>query len=166
VEDIMTTHDDNLKSAKQTLTELRDELKLKLNLGAMEAGDLWKDVEKAMQKVDGVLDRVGDGVVQKGADAKEKARYEATLALNSLKTSWAGFEKTMGSLVDEAKEKGSQLKTDADNARLQAHLAAMNAEDSVEDKLEDLGDKFEAHAEKTIADVKASLTSLKARLFG
>jgi vacuolar-type H+-ATPase subunit H len=162
----MTTQNDDLKTAKQTLTELRDELKLKLNLGAMEAGDrageLWKDVEKAMQKVDGVLDRVGD----QGADVKEKARYEATLALNSLKSSWAGFEKTMGSLVDEAKEKGSQLKSDADGARLQAHLAAMNAEGAVDDKLEDLGDKFEAHAEKAIADVKASLTSLKARLFG
>jgi hypothetical protein len=48
----------NLQEAFDALKQKRDELKVKLNLGKMEAKDAWEDVEKDFQRLEAKMKRM------------------------------------------------------------------------------------------------------------
>lgn len=48
----------NLQEAFDTLKQKRDELKVKLNLGKMEAKEAWEDVEKDFQRLESKMKRM------------------------------------------------------------------------------------------------------------
>ena len=50
---------DRLEREAQKLRQLRDELRVQLDLGKMEARDLWEDAEKSWVELEGRLKRLG-----------------------------------------------------------------------------------------------------------
>jgi hypothetical protein len=81
----MTLKDTMEEQAKE-LREVRDELRVKLHLGAMEARDLWEELEKEWDQAEGKL-KVLSGA---GQEAAEEVGEATKVVLDKVKE---GYEK-------------------------------------------------------------------------
>lgn len=76
----------NLQDAYDKLKQKRDELKVKLNLGKMEARDAWDDVEKNFQKLDSKM----QGLRKQGGEEVDRMKEDIKLLMSDIKD---GFER-------------------------------------------------------------------------
>jgi hypothetical protein len=77
---------DTMEEQAQELREVRDELRVKLHLGAMEARDLWDELEKDWDQAEGKLKVLSDA----GQEAAEDVGEATKVVLDKVKQ---GYEK-------------------------------------------------------------------------
>lgn len=149
--------------AKADLARLKDELKLKMNLGRKEAADLWQSLEPALHKAEKSLD-AAVAQLNEGAD---EARLQAHLGVAEVKKSWPGLERAVADIIDDVKAVAADARTDLDGARVKAHLAALDA-DSLSQKaaseLKRVSTEMENQTNTAVAELKKSFAALKKRL--
>ncbi len=76
----------NLQEAYDKLKQRRDELKVKLNLGKMEARDTWEEVEKNFQQLDIKM----KGLRDQGTAEVDRVKEDIRLLMSDIKD---GFER-------------------------------------------------------------------------
>lgn len=76
----------NLQESYDKLKQKRDELKVKLNLGKMEARDAWEDVEKNFQELESKI----NGLRQQGQAEADRMKEDIRLLMSDIKD---GFER-------------------------------------------------------------------------
>ncbi|QDG50263.1 hypothetical protein FIV42_05815 [Persicimonas caeni] len=76
----------NLQETFDKLKQKRDELKVKLNLGKMEARDAWEDVEKNFQELETKM----KGLRQQGQSEADRMKEDIRLLMSDIRD---GFER-------------------------------------------------------------------------
>jgi hypothetical protein len=151
---------DNGNDIKATLQQLKDEMKLKLKLGAMESGEMLADIDAAMDKAEAKLKGAASAAGDKSQSLADKLRLEATLAMGELKTKWPAVENAWDGVVQDAKRMTDELKTDADSMRVQANLAMKDADV----KLDAAAATLKREAGELLDDVKGAVAAFKKKL--
>jgi hypothetical protein len=151
---------ESIEQAKADLTRLKDELKVKLHLAKKDAELAWKELEPRFGQLEKKLDDAGK-VLESGA---EKARLQATLGLNEVKSAWPGFEKAIEQVVTDVKKGAEGVKGDIDTGRLKAHLAAMDAAIAKTD-IKAAADKVAKDFEDAAKDVQKTFEGFAKRIF-
>ncbi|MDP2339495.1 MAG: hypothetical protein Q8O67_00945 [Deltaproteobacteria bacterium] len=155
---------DDVKSAKDDLHQLVDEVKLKVHLGRKDAADAWwAALEPALSKAEHNL----DDAARKLAEVADHARLQAHLGLADVKTSWPGLEKAIHQVVDDVKHAGEDLHGTFDTMRVKAHLASMEADKlqaTAKTELKEITRDVESDTEKAVAELRVSFAALRKKL--
>jgi len=77
----MTTVEDRLRADVSKLRQRRDELRVQIDLGKMEASDVWHEMEERWQRLEGKLRTLAD----ESKDAVEDVGEAATLLVDEIR---------------------------------------------------------------------------------
>jgi ElaB/YqjD/DUF883 family membrane-anchored ribosome-binding protein len=83
------TQKENIQKQFDKLQQLRDELKVQLNLGKMEVRDSWEGMEKDFQKLEGHMKKFGE----RGEEEAERLREEAKTMIAKIRTGFENLKK-------------------------------------------------------------------------
>ena len=158
-----------IEAAKRDLAPLKDELRVKLNLAAKDANKTFEEFEPRIAKLEAKLNEAGEKAAAGAGAAAEKARLEATLALNEVKAQWPGLEGAFNEVVSGMKKAGTELKSEIDMAKVKAHLAEMDAAVGGAEKREQLKKvtkEVQADLERAAGELKDQVTGFAKKLFG
>ena len=104
----MTTEDTRhaIEQARAELRELKDHLRVKLDLAKKDAQTAWREqIEPGMSALERKLDEAAVHV----GDATERARLQAKLGLADVKTKWPALESAIVELASDVRKGASEL---------------------------------------------------------
>ncbi|MCA9716316.1 MAG: hypothetical protein H6713_21590 [Myxococcales bacterium] len=84
----MSITDDVRKKFQDSLTDakrLRDEIKLKINLGGMEARKRWQEYEPQLRKIEHEIEQIGEGAYSRAGEMLNETRTAFQKLLGDLK---------------------------------------------------------------------------------
>src|SRR5205823_698999 len=139
----------NIQQAKRDLTQLKDELRVKLHLAKKDAETAWKELEPRI----GVLEKKLD-------DAANAVGDKAKQQLAEIKAQWPGLEKAIEQVSNDVKKGAGDLSTQIDMAKVKAHLAAMDTAD-----LREAGKKVAHDLEHAAKEIQTTFEGFAKKLF-
>lgn len=126
---------ERLKEVVQDLNGLKDELQVQASLGGKEAQEAWGELKRYLDPLVGEW----NSVQQRFEGLGEQANLDAHLALMELRERWEGLR---GELSQFAARLRNQEQKGYDLARLKAHLARLDAEEVVLERLREIRNRL------------------------
>jgi len=165
IDDVLAAGIDDLR---QSLTSLREEVKLKLHLGSMEAKNAFEKIEPAIDKAGADLKRATESLQNAAAQNKDEAELNAHLAFMEAKERWTAISGDVARVSrDLRRDVSDSLLGKYDEAKLKTHLANMDAEDKIKERAtaftsrySEAKDAVKKEATQSVASLKSSISEL------